>query len=664
MKRMKKLISIVMVLLLVLSTYSVSFAQNVNEKGEIIVEEPEDNVNDKNENSDQNVEEEPEDNIQNEDELTEEEGGADVSEEENIENGENYEEEVLEVEEAANENNITEDPVIEFRAHIQGIGWQGWKQSGQTIGTTGQSKRLEALQIKLKNNSGYAGDIEYSVHVQDIGWQGWKKSGETAGTTGKAKRLEAVRIRFTGELAEYYGIYYKGHVSSYGWMAMTTNGNIAGTTGLAKKVEAMQIQLVNKDVEGEPAVSGRSYLAKYGSTALQYSGHIQNLGNVKKVSEGNTLGTVGRSLRIEGLSVFLSQSSSDMAAGGVQYRTHIQGIGWTGWANTGAYSGTKGKSKRVEALQIKLTGEAAQYYNIYYRVHSQNYGWLGWAQNGETAGTSGLSYRAEAIQIKLVAKGGNAPKSNQKAYMQPVSIPKQSGSGLATFNTSKKLSGTTLNRLNNAINGYRNKGYKVGFTVIDLKTNKGIYYNSNTKFYSASTIKGPYVACLNEKVPSSASKWSGTMRNTIKVSSNSDYLTLRRNYGSAAFSTWLREAGCSDVNAVRNYTDISAKNLAQMWVKNYQFFTSGKQNAKWCSSLFTSTLNSGISKTLGRSYTVYSKAGWIGEGGYYNVQNDGGIVMKSGNPYVVVVLSNAYGRLDLMGNLVSAIDAAHSEIIR
>ena len=77
--------------------------------------------------------------------------------------------------------------------HIQDIGWQDWKDSEEMAGTEGQSKRLEAIQIKLENTQDYS--IEYRVHVQDIGWQDWVKDGKTSGTEGQSKRLEAIQIR-------------------------------------------------------------------------------------------------------------------------------------------------------------------------------------------------------------------------------------------------------------------------------------------------------------------------------------------------------------------------------------------------------------------------------------------------------------------------------------
>lgn len=100
-------------------------------------------------------------------------------------------------------------------------------------------------------------------------------------------------------------------------------------------------------------------------------------------------------------------------SGGIAYTTHVQTYGWSqGWKYNGAASGTRGEGKRLEAIRIQLTGQLAQYYDVYYRVHAQTYGWLGWAKNGSIAGTSGLAKRLEAIQIVIIPKdamGENAP---------------------------------------------------------------------------------------------------------------------------------------------------------------------------------------------------------------------------------------------------------------
>ena len=38
---------------------------------------------------------------------------------------------------------------MEYRAHVQGVGWQPWRRDGQTAGTTGKGLRVEAVQVRL-----------------------------------------------------------------------------------------------------------------------------------------------------------------------------------------------------------------------------------------------------------------------------------------------------------------------------------------------------------------------------------------------------------------------------------------------------------------------------------------------------------------------------------
>ena len=57
------------------------------------------------------------------------------------------------------------------------------------------AKRLEAIQIELTDEMAEQYDIYYRVHSQTYGWLGWAKNGESAGTEGQAKRLEAIEIQ-------------------------------------------------------------------------------------------------------------------------------------------------------------------------------------------------------------------------------------------------------------------------------------------------------------------------------------------------------------------------------------------------------------------------------------------------------------------------------------
>lgn len=310
---------------------------------------------------------------------------------------------------------------VMYQTHIQDYGWrQGWKENGETSGTSGESKRLEAIQIQIADSK-YQGSVQYTTHIQDIGWENkgeddWKEDGEVSGTSGKSKRLEAIRIRLSGEMKEKYDIYYRVHAQDYGWLDWAKNGEEAGTSGLSKRLEAIEIILIQKSGQA-PGKTDKPYIMK----TISYQTHIQDYGWKQGWKmNGAVSGTSGESKRLEAIQIKLENQKYD---GSVIYTTHIQNIGWeavdeAAWKANGNTSGTSGKSKRLEAIRIKLTGEMAEHYDVYYRVHAQNFGWMGWAKNGAPAGTAGYSYRLEAIQIQLIPKGEDAPTSTMVSYKQ------------------------------------------------------------------------------------------------------------------------------------------------------------------------------------------------------------------------------------------------------
>ena len=279
-----------------------------------------------------------------------------------------------------------------------------------TLGTRGQSKRVERITVNFTNESLtdasgnlLTGGLEYRVHVQDIGWMDWVSQGQSAGTAGQSKRLEGLEIVLTGDLAKYYSVQYQVHIQDYGdAQGFVRDGALAGTTGESKRLEEVKIKLVPIGSAGA-------------DMSVNYRVHRQDYGwEAAYLSDGATSGTTGQSKRLEGIEIYLQGSQY---SGGIKYRTHVQDYGWQGWCSDGEMSGTQGEAKRLEAIQIELTGDLANYYDVYYCVHAQNYGWLDWAKNGEMSGTAGKGYRLEAIQIKLVAKGGKAPGATVLPYV-------------------------------------------------------------------------------------------------------------------------------------------------------------------------------------------------------------------------------------------------------
>ena len=223
------------------------------------------------------------------------------------------------------------EPSISYTTHIQDIGWQNQVKDGEMAGTEGQSKRLEAIKITLKDLSGVK--IKYQTHIQDIGWQDWKYDGTLAGTEGQSKRLEAIRIEL--EESDKYSIMYRVHIQDIGWQDWRYDGEKAGTEGQSKRLEAIQIKILEKQT----------------SISVNYSVHVQDIGWQNWKAEEKIAGTEGQSKRLEAIKIELLTNIKNYS---IEYRVHVQDIGWQDWVKDGETSGTEGQSKRLEAIQIRI----------------------------------------------------------------------------------------------------------------------------------------------------------------------------------------------------------------------------------------------------------------------------------------------------------------------
>ena len=124
---------------------------------------------------------------------------------------------------------------VNARAHVQNIGWMPWVADSQTVGTTGRSLRMEAIQLR-------GGVGEVSAHVQDLGWMPAVHNGTTAGTTGRSLRLEAIQV--TSDIPGWE-VECRAHVQDIGWMPWVSDGKTCGTTGRSKRLEAVQLRLTH-----------------------------------------------------------------------------------------------------------------------------------------------------------------------------------------------------------------------------------------------------------------------------------------------------------------------------------------------------------------------------------------------------------------------------------
>ncbi|PKM74559.1 MAG: hypothetical protein CVU92_05885, partial [Firmicutes bacterium HGW-Firmicutes-17] len=170
-------------------------------------------------------------------------------------------------------------PVLS-RGHIQDLGDYpadgSWVASPNRIGTVGQSKRIEGFELKPDNDLPADIELRYNVHVQNIGWlydendpTTWAKNGDYAGTRAKSLRIEAIKIVLldaTGNKATSYHIRYQGHVQDVGDLPADSqkwlaDGDQLGTVGSSLRLEALKLEIV-KDASTVTDLSAYSALLK------------------------------------------------------------------------------------------------------------------------------------------------------------------------------------------------------------------------------------------------------------------------------------------------------------------------------------------------------------------------------------------------------------------
>jgi hypothetical protein len=283
--------------------------------------------------------------------------------------------------------------------------------------------------------------------------------------------------------------------------------------------------------------------------------------------------------------------------------------------------------------------------------------------------------------------------------------------------TSQILSSSTLDALMEGVDVLEVQGYSLGFVMYDLHTGMGLAYNSDERFYSASAMKGPYAASLISARPEVFDEDYHLLESILVYSDNEAYETLTRTQGVDCLRGWFLQADTESPNNYPAYTDISARDLARVWARSQQFFTSGEPHAEALAELYTHPNRSVIKAQLGSRYPTYSKGGWYypgaevdlgiyddededangdGEGsgddgasegaradedspggaeGSGNSQTDNdpgpgavdaGIVVAGedgSRPYLLVLTSNMPGTLERLASLVDALDTAHEELI-
>ena len=128
--------------------------------------------------------------------------------------------------------------------------------------------------------------------------------------------------------------------------------------------------------------------------------HIQGIGD-REFGAREFAGTRGQSKGIEGFGVEFIQPIPDVQ---LEYMAHLADVGDTPWVASGKFIGTRGENRRMEGFAIRLTGSAADRYQVCYAAHIQNVGDSPTLSNGQYCGTRQKSLKIEALKVWIEPK--------------------------------------------------------------------------------------------------------------------------------------------------------------------------------------------------------------------------------------------------------------------
>ena len=136
------------------------------------------------------------------------------------------------------------DMGLKYQGHTQDIGWREWVHDGMISGSTGKSKRLEAIRVDTNYIDGGTLKLMAKAHIENVGWVTYNEvtPDTVIGTTGKGLRLEAIEL---DEIENTTGkkLFYCVHLAKTGWTGKVPGGYATGTVGLSKAIEAIKIWL-------------------------------------------------------------------------------------------------------------------------------------------------------------------------------------------------------------------------------------------------------------------------------------------------------------------------------------------------------------------------------------------------------------------------------------
>lgn len=152
--------------------------------------------------------------------------------------------------------------------------------------------------------------------------------------------------------------------------------------------------LSNDDIQGVRSLYGRR------GPQLRVLSHLRNIGD-RVFRDNEFTGTKGQPNILEGFQINITQPIPNVS---LRYKAHLQGVGDVAFVGEGQFVGTRGQSRRLEGFSIELTGSAASNYNVLYMAQLEGQGDTPILKNGQFCGTRGQSRSIEGILVRIEPK--------------------------------------------------------------------------------------------------------------------------------------------------------------------------------------------------------------------------------------------------------------------
>ena len=307
-----------------------------------------------------------------------------------------------------------EPPTVSYRSHVSNVGWMGAVADGKTSGAIDSRNAIEALSLGV-NWYGHGGSISSRAHVSGIGWQDW--SSGVIGTTGQSRSIEAVQFKLNGELSAAYDIWYRVFACNLGgWLGWTSNGSPAGSAAMGAAIQGVQILLVEKG-SSTP-----------GDTANHFIGATDILSGSSLGLNGKSLGSAqGKSILLgsesgsEPLTSLSISFDNQETLGSIGYSGCYEFGGWGDVVSDGVALNSKNNGRVLKAVRLTLAGDLSNAYDVWYRCFDSKKGWLGWTCNGADAGATISGSFLTAVEVRIVSKGSSAPGVTDGAFVSDTS---------------------------------------------------------------------------------------------------------------------------------------------------------------------------------------------------------------------------------------------------